>query len=203
MALTDNEYSTPKITPSADVKIPSVGGVSGYQTDGELRDFINVGVTGVTEEYSSLLTYEYGKRLMNEGVEYRCIVPVESPEVFDPDKWVKVDLTELDKRVLANADAINAIKELVAITPTYKTENFQFKYKVVYKRAGWAFFSCEVRALSAYSDYRDVAEGLPRPVENFYGGLDGGIFFINSNGKLQYYIGDTSAHYFCISYPCL
>lgn len=100
-------------------------------------------------------------------------------------------------------DALNAIKELVAITPTYKTENFQFKYKVVYKRAGWAFFSCEVRALSAYSDYRDVAEGLPRPVENFYGGLDGGIFFINSNGKLQYYIGDTSAHYFCISYPCL
>lgn len=100
-------------------------------------------------------------------------------------------------------DAINAIKELVAITPTYKTENFQFKYKVVYKRAGWAFFSCEVRALSVYSDYRDVVEGLPRPANSFYGGLDGGIFYINSNGKLEYNIGDTSAHYFCISYPCL
>jgi len=109
MALTDNEYSTPKITPADGVQIPSVGSSSGYQLDEELREYIQEGVTGVTEEYSTLMTYAYGKRLKHEGVEYRCIVPVESPEIFDPDKWVKVDLTELDKRVLENASAINAI----------------------------------------------------------------------------------------------
>lgn len=109
MPTIDNEYSTPKITPADGVKIPSVGENSGYQLDEELREYIQNGVTGVTEQYSTLMTYAYGKRLKHEGVEYRCIVPVESPEIFDPDKWVKVDLTELDKRVLDNADAINAI----------------------------------------------------------------------------------------------
>ena len=131
------EFSTNKITPNDNVKIPSMNGNnSGHQLDSELREYVQAGVSGVTEQYSNLSTYAYGKRLKHEGVEYRCIVPVETPENFDPDKWVKVDLTELDKRVLENVSAINAI--ISGTMPVSQTTVYQQDMNTI--RTMFAYF---------------------------------------------------------------
>jgi hypothetical protein len=207
MPTIDNEYSTPKITPADGVKIPSVGENSGYQLDEELREYIQNGVTGVTEQYSTLMTYAYGKRLKHEGVEYRCIVPVESPEIFDPDKWVKVDLTELDKRVLDNADAINAINgDITSLNTSTQPTSFSMTMKSgfvldwggLYKVCGMIVGTICIYSASSFtagtnvdvatfSEYPSVANSC-FPVVNCYNNNNYlGTFFIdNGNKKLVF-----------------
>lgn len=96
MSLIDNEYSTPKITPADGVKIPSVGGNSGYQLDEELRHYIGDGIMGEGDEFSTLLTYTVGSFCIHEGVLYQCVIPITSPGQWDASKWNKIDLKTLN-----------------------------------------------------------------------------------------------------------
>ena len=169
----NNEYSTPKLTPTNTVKIPSISGAddSGYMLNEELRHFMDDGITGVTEEYSSLLTYEYGKRLLHEGVEVRCIVPVESPEVFDPDKWQEITLKTLDERVLQNTDAINAITSASILTYSLDSTDFYVgDYIKVLKKNGIVCVSGDVtsRSTLAQFDYKRYLYNLPSPLGDVY-----------------------------------
>ena len=101
-----NEFSTPKLTPADNVKIPGVDGNndSGYLLSEEVKDYMVGGVYGETEEYSTLETYSVGDRVTNEGVLYRCTTAVSTPEVFDSDKWEAITLDSLDEGLLAKLD---------------------------------------------------------------------------------------------------
>lgn len=107
-----NEFSTPKLTPADNVKIPGVDGNndSGYLLSEEVKDYMVGGVYGETEEYSTLETYTVGQRVKNEGDLYRCTTAVAVPEVFDPTKWKKIDLPSLDEGVLNAETDVAAVR---------------------------------------------------------------------------------------------
>lgn len=73
---------------------------------GNIGDKVDVLDAAITvEEYSATKLYAVDEDCVYEGVRYKCITAIETPEAFDPNKWqaisIEGELNELNSR-LAN-----------------------------------------------------------------------------------------------------
>lgn len=90
-----NEFSTPKITPADNVKIPTVDGSNdtGYMLGGEVSQYIGSPLSGETDEYSTLESYAVGDTVIYGNSLYECTGATSG--VWDSTKWKKITLKQL------------------------------------------------------------------------------------------------------------
>lgn len=70
---------------------------------GNIGDKVDVlGAAVTVEEYSATKLYAVDEDCVYEGVRYKCITAIETPEAFDPNKWqaisIEGELNELNSR---------------------------------------------------------------------------------------------------------
>ena len=97
-----NEFSTPKLTPADNVKIPAVDGSndSGYLLGGEVAQYIGSPLSGETDEYSTLENYSVGDTVIYENSLYKCTGATSG--VWDSTKWKQITLKQLMSDVDTN-----------------------------------------------------------------------------------------------------
>ena len=74
------------------------------QAVGNIGDKVDVLDAAITvEEYSAAKLYAVGEDCVYEGVRYKCITAIETPEAFDPNKWqaisIEGELNELNSSI--------------------------------------------------------------------------------------------------------
>lgn len=99
---------------------------------GNIGDKVDVLDAAITvEEYSATKLYAVDEDCVYEGVRYKCITAIETPEAFDPNKWqaisIEGELNELNSSLAnTNTDLKNLITQLGPIHWTSVTKIYDF-----------------------------------------------------------------------------
>ena len=115
-----NEFSTPKLTPADNVKIPAVDGSndSGYLLGGEVAQYIGSPLSGETDEYSTLESYAVGDTVIYENSLYKCTGATSG--VWDSTKWKHITLKQLMAEKLSISDLASSLGQDTDTAPTNK-----------------------------------------------------------------------------------
>lgn len=83
------DVSTPINATNLNVMTNAIDGLDDRVVESR-NDIVKI-LGNMAAEYDETSTYDVGSYVIYNGLLYKCIVPIEAGEVFNPDKWEKTD----------------------------------------------------------------------------------------------------------------
>lgn len=154
---------------------------------GNIGDKVDVlGAAVTVEAYSASKLYAVGEDCVYEGVRYKCITAIETPEAFDPNKWqaisIEGELNELN----------SSLTNIQSVSAQFLVSNLQASSGIyAYKLGKILFVSGYINSTQSLSRGVEIARISVNPFfETFDGPVNntltkGGRFVLRTSGILQ------------------